>query len=214
MSFPRHLLGEDEELVMDLRPHWSAVAGPVAAGLVAVGAGLTLPGLVPAWFGPLQQFAQVVLQLAALTALGWLVVPRIARWITTQIVLTSDRLILRTGVFTKYAREVRLPLIEDIVIRQSLWARLVGAGDLVVEMAGPRLATFPAVPDPAHVRDEISSQLDRFDPKEVEPPEPGEPARVGGSVVEQLQHLADLRDRGDLSREEFQRLKSELLKRL
>lgn len=215
MSFPRHLLGEDEELVLDLRPHWSAVSGPVVAGLVAIGAGLTLPGLVPAWFGALQQFAQVVLQLAALTVLGWFVAPRLMRWITTQVVLTSDRLILRTGVFTKYAREVRLPLIEDIMIRQSLWARLVGAGDLVVETAGQRFATFPSVPDPAMVRDEISTQLDRYDePDAIEPPDDVTPVRVGGSVVEQLQHLADLRDRGDLSREEFQRLKSELLKQL
>jgi Bacterial PH domain/Short C-terminal domain len=214
MSFPRHLLGEDEELVLDLRPHWSAVTGPVLLGLVAIGAGLTLPGLVPGELGFLQATVQLVLRLAALTALGWLVAPRIARWVTTQIVLTSDRLILRTGVFTKYAREVRLPLIQDIMIRQSLWARLVRSGDLVVETAGQRRATFPSVPDPAMVRDEIAAQLDRYDLDEVEPPEPGEPVPVGGSVVEQLQHLAELRDRGDLSREEFQRLKSELLKRL
>jgi hypothetical protein len=214
MSFPRHLLGEDEELVLELRPHWSAVAGPVAAGLAAIGAGLTLPGLVPAWFGPLQQFAQVVLQLAALTVLAWLVVPRILRWITTQIVLTSDRLILRTGVFTKYAREVRLPLITDIMIRQALWARLVGAGDLLVEQSGSRVSTFPSVPDPGMVRDEISGQLDRYESDEEEPPELDDRVHVGGSVVDQLHHLAELRDRGDLSREEFQRLKSELLKRL
>jgi hypothetical protein len=76
------------------------------------------------------------------------------------------------------------------------------------------VATFPSVPDPAMVRDEISSQLDRYEGDDDEPPELDDRVHVGGSVVDQLQHLADLRDRGDLSREEFQRLKSELLKRL
>jgi hypothetical protein len=254
MSFPRHLLGEDEELVLDLRPHWSAVAGPVFAGLVAIAAGLTLPGLVPAWLGGLQRFAHLVIQLAALTVLVWLVAPRIARWLTTQIVLTSDRLILRTGVFTKYAREVRLPLINQVDIRQPVLSRLLGSGDLIVETgshAHQRRAVFPSVPDPQFLSDQIDAQIDRYgdddgyDPSYDRDDEleggrgyadrddvggygrGGDRDRVGartlpdgttvptrGGVVEQLQHLATLRDRGDLSREEFQRLKGELLKRL
>jgi hypothetical protein len=39
-------------------------------------------------------------------------------------------------------------------------------------------------------------------------------AADGRSVVDQLHYLADLRDRGDISHEEFRRIKDELLRQL
>jgi hypothetical protein len=38
MAFPDRLLGEHEEIVYDLRPHWWTIAGPILLTVVVVAA--------------------------------------------------------------------------------------------------------------------------------------------------------------------------------
>src|SRR5437899_1274947 len=55
MAFPRRLLTDGEELVLDLRPHWIALAGPVAAGVAIVAVWLVLARYLSHHFGELNQ---------------------------------------------------------------------------------------------------------------------------------------------------------------
>ncbi|MGI8792627.1 MAG: PH domain-containing protein, partial [Acidimicrobiales bacterium] len=88
MPFPRRLLNETEDIVLDLRPHWWIFAAPAAA----LGAAIGLAGLV-AVLDLATPFFYVVLALVVL-ALLWMG-GRWARWATTNFVLTTDRLIYR-----------------------------------------------------------------------------------------------------------------------
>jgi hypothetical protein len=36
MAFPRRLLIDGEELVLDLRPHWVALVGPIAVTILVI----------------------------------------------------------------------------------------------------------------------------------------------------------------------------------
>ena len=45
MAFPRRLLSSDEELVLDLRPHWVALVGPVLVTLLIIAAWIFLIAL-------------------------------------------------------------------------------------------------------------------------------------------------------------------------
>ncbi|MBV8559424.1 MAG: PH domain-containing protein [Acidimicrobiia bacterium] len=87
-------------------------------------------------------------------------VRRYARWATTNMVLTSERLILRSGVLAKTGREIPLGRINDVAYRQRLFQRLIGAGDLLVESAGERgQEVLPMVPRPTLVQQAISQHM-------------------------------------------------------
>ena len=87
-------------------------------------------------------------------------VRRYARWATTNMVLTSERLILRSGVLAKSGREIPISRINDIAYRQSFFERLIGAGDLLVESAGERgQEVLRMVPRPVRVQQAIHQQM-------------------------------------------------------
>jgi hypothetical protein len=235
--FPRHLLGEGEELVLDVRPHWRVLAGKAAEGALIIFVGNLLFSLpVPGFLEFLLQPLRVVILLATLVVLAWRMVPPLWNWASTQYVLTSERLILRKGLIDRYAyaRELLLSDIEDVQLRQSSWGRALGFGDLLVEARGAyRHTRFPQVPQPEMVQEEINHQIQALShrphpavgqsqtpearpmrPAQSGPPTAVPPGAPSTDVVGQLQHLAELRDRGVLDPEEFARLKRDLLGRL
>jgi uncharacterized membrane protein YdbT with pleckstrin-like domain len=85
---------------------------------------------------------------------------RYARWGTTNMVLTTERLVVRAGVFAKAGREIPLERINDITYRQRLFQRVIGAGDLLVESGGERgQEVLRMVPRPVRVQQAIHKQV-------------------------------------------------------
>jgi uncharacterized membrane protein YdbT with pleckstrin-like domain len=70
--------------------------------------------------------------------LCWLVVPifyALWRWIDTRMTeyeLTSQRLVLRSGVFNRKTEEIELYRVRDSSLDEPLLLRLFGAGNVVV----------------------------------------------------------------------------------
>jgi uncharacterized membrane protein YdbT with pleckstrin-like domain len=217
VAFPERLLSEDEELIYDLRPHWWTLVVPVLV-TVAVVAGVALAWvLMPA--GDLQQPARLVVGLAGCAVLAVAVVGRVLRWLTTHFVLTTERLIFRSGVVAKFGREIPLERVNDVTFSQSLFERLIGAGDLLIESAGEHgQSRFADIRDPEAVQLEIARQMDANGRRRggfATAPVPGAAAAPRPpSVLDDLERLADLRDRGAVTEEEFQRKKRDLLDRL
>jgi uncharacterized membrane protein YdbT with pleckstrin-like domain len=211
MPFPTRLLLEGESVHVDLRPHWWYFVGPVAAGVpvlaLLVGV-LQLEG--DAQTAGLYAFAAVAVAWA-----GWLSV-RLAGWATTHFVVTSDRIVFRTGVLAKHGRDIPLERVNDITSNQSFFERIIGAGDLLIESAGERgQQTFSDIPHPDQVQQEIYRQMEGNAARAMSAgtrPSPSAPATQ--SVPEQIAALADLRDRGAISDAEFEVKKAELLKRM
>ena len=218
MAFPERLLGENEHVVYDLRPHWWTLLPSVLMTLLVVVLATLAYGSMPG--GTFQGAARLVVQVVAVAVLVVWVGPRLARWATTHLVLTTDRLIYRTGMVAKYAREIPLERIDDVTCSQSLFGRLIGIGDLQVQSGGEQgQVVFEHVRDPKAVQLEIYHQMDevtspaplaRTPPRPYEPP-PSQPPRT---PLDDLERLADLRDRGLLSDQEFERKKRDLLDRI
>ncbi len=206
MGFPRRLLIEGEELVLDLRPHWIALVGPGVVTLLVVAAWAVLLPRVPT--GTLHAplfWALVVAGAAVLLAYP---VRRAVRWATSHFVVTSDRVIHREGLVAKSSMEIPLEAINDVRFRQGIFERLIGAGDLVLESAGEHgRQVFSDVRDPEHVQKTIYHQgeLNQQRMARGAPPAP--------SVATELERLADLRDRGVLTEEEFRAQKARILGR-
>jgi membrane protein YdbS with pleckstrin-like domain len=204
MSFPTKLLNEGEEVVLDLRPHWWYLSGPVAVVVVILAA--TIASLAAGAPKPLSVGLAVVLVIG----LVWLL-SRYAKWTTTSFVLTSHRLVHRTGVLAKAGREIPLDHINDISYHQSVFDRILGAGDLVIESAGERgQEVFPDLPKPGLIQNEIYRQIDAGKTRLAD--------RMAGrrelSIPEQIDKLDELRQRGVISQSEFDAKKSQLLDRM
>ena len=92
MGYPAKLLNPGEQVVLDVRPHWKYLDRPLfAATVVLAGACYAIVASVARW-------AAVALACALAVCLLWLVA-RYLRWAATSLVVTSQRLVLRKGVF-------------------------------------------------------------------------------------------------------------------
>ncbi|MBI2169089.1 MAG: PH domain-containing protein [Actinobacteria bacterium] len=205
MPYPRRLLNEGEEVTYDLRPHWWFFAKEAGLGTLVV----VLLVLVTRLDDD-STARDLGFWAFAVVAVVWAlwVLWRLAVWLTTHFVVTSDRLIFRQGVLSRHGREIPLERVNDISFNQSFWERIIGAGDLLIESAGEQgQQRFTDIPQPESVQQEIYRQI-----------EANQARTMGGgrepTVPEQIEKLADLRDRGVLTPEEFEAKKQQLLDRL
>jgi uncharacterized membrane protein YdbT with pleckstrin-like domain len=203
VAFPRRLLNEGEDIALDLHPHWWFFSGPAGAG-VLLAAGAILASTLGDRWRPLL----IAVGVLAAAWLVWLAI-RILVWRTTHFVVTTDRLIFRSGVLSKQGREIPLERINDISFNQSLFERLVGAGDLMIESAGERgQEPFTDIPRPEQV------QLAMYRQIELNTKKTAGYSRTEATIPEQIEQLAGLKDRGLISAEEFEQKKGQLLDRM
>jgi uncharacterized membrane protein YdbT with pleckstrin-like domain len=205
MPFPRRLLSEGEELVLDLRPHWIALVAPLLeTALIVAAAALALaymPGSWPTWLRWAVVIAGVVLFL-------WRPARRIVSWATSHFVVTTDRVVHRAGWFAKRSMEIPLENVSDVRFHQSVFERLIGAGDLTLESPGEfGQETFSHVRKPESVQKTIYEMTEQNRRRTTAPAAPSAPI----SVADELAKLDRLRDQGVISDQEFEAQKSRLL---
>jgi membrane protein YdbS with pleckstrin-like domain len=137
MGFPAKLLAADEEIELDVHPHWKVLAAPAAALVAACGAAGFSMALVPEGESkPWLRWAVALLALAAIVR--WAVLPWL-NWLSTRYVVTSQRLIVRSGLLARDGRDMPLVRVDDVSFRQcSPLERLLGCGTLVVESSEQR----------------------------------------------------------------------------
>jgi uncharacterized membrane protein YdbT with pleckstrin-like domain len=137
VGFPEDVLTKDEKVEIHLHPHWKALFWPVSlAVLVVIGLGVAGFFMVPAGGATLIGFY-------ALAGLGliliiWLTVAPWIRWRTTHYVFTNERVIMRTGVFSRQGRDIPLNRVNDVSFQHNFFERLLGCGTLTIESAGER----------------------------------------------------------------------------
>jgi uncharacterized membrane protein YdbT with pleckstrin-like domain len=216
VPFPRKLLNDDEQIVLDLHPHWWFFAPPLLALIAALIVGiLALANDVHTAI----QIPVGIIVLGLLAWFGW----RYLRWITTNFVVTTDRLIYRHGVLSKHGIEIPLDRVNTVFFRQSVFERLVGAGDLVIESASETgRQRFSNVRKPSAVQNEIYRQIeanenrkyDRVGVSAAAGTSASQRADDADSIPAQIRQLDELRKQGLLTEEEFTRKKQQLLDRM
>jgi uncharacterized membrane protein YdbT with pleckstrin-like domain len=140
-------LAVGEESVAILHPHWKTLVAPIAVAFLVVAVLLAGEVLIPAGReAAVERLALAVLAIVLL--MWWLAVP-ILMWRTTVYELTTRRMRLRDGIFTRTGRDIPLSRVTDVSFRKGVLDRLLGAGTLVVESAGEHgeltLANIPRV---------------------------------------------------------------------
>ena len=206
MPYPRKLLNPYEEVAVDLHPHWWYYAKPVAVLVASIGFGILT--LVVSDSGTTLRSIMGWLSLIFLVlSILWLI-GRYLKWATTNFVITSDRLIFRQGVVAKQGIEIPLERVNTVHFNQSVFERLVGAGDLVIESGGEDgQQRFTDIRNPDRVQREIHTQMEENERRRFIVPGQGS----GDDVATQLEKLEGMLERGSLSPEEFQSQKDKLL---
>ena len=221
MPYPEDSLHPNEQLVLDLHPHWWYFAKSVGVGVVAL--------IVASW--ALTTSLDWLKLLAAAFLLGTLlwILERYIRWISTHFVLTSDRVIYRSGVIAKRGIEIPLERINTIFFHQRIFERMFGLGDLEIESASKDGAQrFDDIKNPAAVQNEIYQQMEQNEIKRADrisgginlaqaaaaAAAPAPAPAPAEDVPAKIAQLAALRDQGPITPEEFEAKKAELLGRM
>ena len=139
MAYPEKLLGEDEEIVEHLHPHWRTVFWPVVRFLLIVGAASFAMAAIPA--GEQQGIFRMALLAIAIVLMIVAVAVPLLRWRTTNYVITTHRLLFRQGILTRRGRDLALSRITDVSYTQTLWERIINSGTLSIESGGDGGAT-------------------------------------------------------------------------
>ena len=127
----------DEQTLLLVRQHWTVIAGPVAGGVLVLGAGVAALILVPATVGGAQLGGLKAVIVAALVVavLLWTLVHWL-RWRLLTYQLTDRRIIVDGGVLSRFSESIALDRIQNTVLRRPLGDRLLGAGEIEIESAG------------------------------------------------------------------------------
>jgi uncharacterized membrane protein YdbT with pleckstrin-like domain len=209
MAFPKKHLFENEELVLERRPHPISLIPPIlvfiAAGVIALV--LALAFELSGTSGDFATWVPIGVMLLSVLWLG----QRWIKWSSTRLVLTTDRLIYRSGVFTKTGREIPLERINDISSSQTVWERVLRSGDLMIESGGEHgQQRFSNMLNPFQIQSLVYKQIERAQARDMD--------RVAGrrqlSVPEQIEKLDQLRQQGVLTQSEFDAKKSQLLEKM
>jgi uncharacterized membrane protein YdbT with pleckstrin-like domain len=207
MPYPKNLLNADEAVALDLHPHWWYFAEAVASLVGAIVFGIVMLAVAPE--GGAGDFLKIVALVLIIGTALWSVI-RYLKWSTTSFVITSDRIIFRNGIIAKSGIEIPLERVNNVNFKQSIFERMIGAGDLLIESGGETgQSRFTDIRKPENVKNLIHTQMEvnqqrsfTFQP----------PAGMGAvDVAGQLEKLEGLRDRGSITAEEFEAQKRKLL---
>lgn len=150
MGFVERALLPGERITFNAR--LSAVPLLNAAINIAVGLAITIVGV----------HEPVVL----VTGLVWFIVAIVSFFrvafvlMTTTIVVTNQRLLGKTGFFSRSSVELLLTKLESVEVRQSLIGRIANYGNIGVHGTGARNVVFKYIKSPLNVRQACARSAD------------------------------------------------------
>jgi len=150
------LLHEREHQVITVRMHPAVLLSPVAIALAGLIAAVVLNGSILK--------AQHVLM--AIIWIGWIILflralVLAATWSIEYFVVTSQRMILTSGLLTRKVAMMPLNKVTDMSFQRSLGGRLFGYGEFILESAGQdqALRNIPYIPYPEQLYLEVCDLL-------------------------------------------------------
>lgn len=190
----RRLLRDDEQLLFDVRRHVLGCGFEVFVGLVAIvalGYGFLSWGTAPHWVHLGFLYASAIV--FVVTAL------RVSLYHSHHLILTSDRLIIRSGFLRRSRTDLSLNRLTSVTTHQRFRERLVGKGALEVSIAdSTESLVVHDVRRPVQVAREISAAIDAA---------PGRAASIAlpqrNTAAELLGRLQRLHQRGAITDDEF-----------
>jgi hypothetical protein len=227
------LLSEGEEVVLRTRQHWLALLLEARYPILLFIAGLVLLFLSQAITGTFHDIVGWLTIGAIVISLLWLAKTYMT-WYSEDYLVTNRRVLKVEGIINKRSADSSLEKINDAVLEQNLLGRMLNYGDLdILTAADVAVDRYRMLNRAAEFKREMLNQKHDLE-GEYNRPLPGPPLRSAPAapppaapapaparremsadeVTRALGGLADLRDRGAISPQEYEAKKAELLGRL
>ena len=214
MGYITGLMGEDERIHHVTRHHWTKLAARIWALTLLVIAAI-IAAVVANVYGE-SNFAQLGLDRAGTTtatavfAALFIVCPLVLmviaylRWHDDEFIVTNYRVIHVSGILSKTVIDSSLEKVNDVVLTQSLIGRLLGFGTIeIMTSSDIGVNRLNRIARPLAFK---KAMLDAK--QDLEDPGRAAVAELPGL----LNQLADLRDRGVLTEQEYQSKKAQILR--
>lgn len=230
MAYIDELLGRGEQVLYDGRQHSFVLISNILTEAVLIGvlvaAGLAARAAFPSPIVLGLPVGQVVLLGCAIIGLFVLIsaVLDFFRWNNEQYVITDHRVIQIRGIFSKDVSDSSLDKINDVELRQSWLGRIFDYGTIEILTASDvGVNVMRALAHPLAFKRAMLDAKQNYqrgfgylDPQTLAAymHTPAHQYSPHGDLEETLQKLADLRDQGLLSQDEFETKKRELLSRI
>jgi uncharacterized membrane protein YdbT with pleckstrin-like domain len=210
MAFSKKNLNANETIALDMHPHWWYFAEPAFALAGAIIAAIVVLAETDKGTNAHKFLGYLTIGLMILAGL-WLV-GRYMKWLTTEFVITSQRLIFRQGMLAKTGIEIPLERVNNVNFNQSIFERMLGAGDLLIESGGEDgQQRFTDIRHPEKVQNLIHSQMEAVAQRRGGYAAQAQAPAAPVNVAEQLERLEGLLQRGTITPEEFDAQKQKLL---
>jgi uncharacterized membrane protein YdbT with pleckstrin-like domain len=206
--FKKQLMG-DEIVVKQAHLHWIVYLPAICIAAVAAIGG--------AWLGSrgpnAKQVAEIIAVMLGLYAL-YLAFGGFIKRTSARFAVTNKRILIRFGLIRRRSSEILLSQIEGITVQQGFWGRIFNYGTVVIEGTGGDRAPYPKISAPGAFRLTVQEQIERQSNR-TSPDSPlvksdeaaAKPADRYGALLK----LDELRQKGILTGEEFQKEKRKLL---
>lgn len=207
MGYLERMLGEHERLVFKTHQHWMVLAGAFASNFLLSVLIVAVSGIV----------VIVMSNQLGLLALVLLIVP-IARfvyhfllWTNREYIITNRRVIQIDGVINKNVTDSSLEKVNDVKMSQSVFGRMLDYGNVEILTASELgVNLFRRINSPIKFKTAMLNSKEALGMGDA----PGGSAPPGIDVPKLIDNLDQLRKRGTITEEEFQRKKQDLLARL
>jgi hypothetical protein len=227
------LLSQGEEVVLRTRQHWLALILEARYPILLFIAGLVLLFLSQAITGTFHDIVGWLTIGAIVISLLWLAKTYMT-WYSEDYLVTNRRVLKVEGIINKRSADSSLEKINDAVLEQNLLGRMLNYGDLdILTAADVAVDRYRMLNRAAEFKREMLNQKHDLE-GEYNRPLPSPPLRSAPAapalaapapaparremspdeVTRALGGLADLRDRGAISPQEYEAKKAELLGRL
>jgi hypothetical protein len=225
---------KDETVVFESKKHWMApIRASLWAAAMIVGAAV-IRLISPSGdniFGTLGGLMDLIAIGLFLGGIGWIVYNVVA-WRTAEFAVTNTRVLREEGLITKRSSTTLLTSLSDVRSNVGFVGGRLGYGDieLLTQSGGAGVDRFTTITQPMEFRQAVMTQkmaapqglggqapaapVAAVAPAAPVVPAPVAPPTNAADDAETLKRLADLRDRGAITPEEYETKKSEILARM
>jgi len=134
-------------------------------------------------------------------------------WSNERYIITNRRVLKVEGVFNKQVTDSSLEKVNDVVLEQSVLGRVLGYGDIhIITGSDIGVNHFERIHHPVRFKQSMLNAKTDLHTSAGRAPEATR--SLEDDVFAAIERLAELRQRGLITEEEFERKKAELLARL